>query len=81
MKEFAKKLFGSRKFCSLLVGMGAMILVRKLGFEEAEATEISREIMVLISTYMLGQGIADFGKEKAKAGAPTVSVTSGPTVG
>lgn len=70
-----KSLLGSKKFSALIAGLITVVLVRKLGFSEAEAQEIAREVVALVGTYMFGQGIADHGKEAKKADAATVTVT------
>lgn len=56
-------LFKSKKFQALLVGLIVLLLQQYIpGVDEAKATEI----VALVVAYIIGQGLADFGKEKAK---------------
>ena len=64
--KFLKTLFTSKKFCALLVTMLVLVATRKLGLSEAEATELSREIVAVVAAFMVGQGIADVNKEAKK---------------
>lgn len=78
MKEILKTLLaaalGSRKFVALIVALLASLatipLVKFLGLppEEAQklALEVSTHLTALASAYLIGQGIADHGKEKAR---------------
>ena len=72
--DLVKELLRSKKFIALLVGVFATaathILVNHIGMDPAEAkvlaTEISTKVSGLVGAYIVSQGIADFGKEKAK---------------
>lgn len=76
MKKILTTLFSSKKFCALLVTLLVLLATRKLGLTEAEATEVSREIVALVGTFFLGQGIADTGKGKAEAEAAKAPVAA-----
>jgi uncharacterized protein involved in cysteine biosynthesis len=53
----------SKKFQALLVGLIVVIVQQYIpGLDETKALEV----VGLISAYILGQGFADWGKEKAK---------------
>lgn len=65
MTEVLKALFSSKKFLALLVSL-LVIAGVKLGLDEETATFIADRVVVLGSGYLLGQGIADHGKERAK---------------
>lgn len=71
MLEFVKRtavaLFGSKKFLALLATLITLVLTRKLGLDEPTATELGREIVAIAGAYMVGQGVADHGKERVKA--------------
>lgn len=66
MKKIAISLLSSKKFLALLVTLLVLVATRKLGLDEETATELAREIVALAAAYMVGQGVADHGKEKAK---------------
>lgn len=63
MPAVIRSLLGSKKFCAFLVTLVVLVLTRKLGLDEATATELGREIVALGGSLILGQGIADHGKE------------------
>lgn len=69
MKQIAITLLSSKKFLALLVTLLVLVATRKLGLDEATATELAREIVALAAAYMVGQGVADHGKEAAKVEA------------
>ncbi len=60
-----KQLAGSKKFAGLVVGIVAVVLV-KVGLEEGAAKGVSEQLVALVCAYLVGQGIADHGKEKEK---------------
>lgn len=66
MPVVIRSLFASKKFCAFLVTLATLVLTRKLGLDEATATELGREVVALGSALIVGQGIADHGKEQAK---------------
>lgn len=68
VKDAGKGMLGSKKFLATLAGCISVIGVQFLGMDPTAADELSQKIMFLVSTYIIGQGVADFGKEKAKAG-------------
>jgi len=55
-------LLKSKKFLAMIIGMIAAFLSQRFGVAEDRVTEI----LQLIMTYIVGQGIADAGKEAAK---------------
>lgn len=55
----------SKKFQAFLLGMVAVICKSLLGLEDAQIAMI----VGLVGTYVLGQGLADVGKEAAKEDA------------
>lgn len=65
-----KGLLGSKKALSAVIAVLAIVGVRFLGLDEAQATEISMQITGVAAALILGQGAADLGKEKAKAEQP-----------
>lgn len=67
MKQALTALLGSKKVLTFLITLLALFLTRKVGLDEAQATELAREIVVLAGTLLGAQGLADLGKEKAKA--------------
>lgn len=55
-------LLKSKKFQALLVGLIVLLLQQWIpGINETQATEV----VALIVAYIIGQGLADLGKEKA----------------
>lgn len=77
LKGLAVSVASSRKAAALLLGLLTTIialpLIKWLGVPEAQATEqaglIAGLIAAQVSAYLIGQGVADHGKEKAKAEA------------
>lgn len=61
-----KTLLSSKKFWALITGMLSLYLVMLFGFDESYAMEIATRITAMVSAYILAQGVADHGKEKAK---------------
>ena len=74
VKGLLVALLGSKKFAALLIGLLVTLLAYPLtrwaGVDELGAKEIALPIATLVvtqvSAYLVGQGIADHGKEKAK---------------
>jgi putative Mn2+ efflux pump MntP len=63
IKALLAAMFASKKFVAALAGM-IVALVAKVGWDVD--TEIVLGILGLFGTYVLGQGIADNGKEAVK---------------
>lgn len=55
-------LFQSKKFWMAIVGVVAVVLSHFLGINEETTTKVAGVFMA----YLLGQGMADFGKEAKK---------------
>jgi hypothetical protein len=66
MLAFAKNLLGSKKFVAMIVGVISM-LVAKIGWDVDDET--ITKVVALVASYVVGQGIADNGKEAAKVKA------------
>jgi uncharacterized membrane protein (DUF441 family) len=62
--QMLKTLLSSKKFIAMLAGLVAT-LVAKIGWNVD--TETVNQVIALVVSYVVGQGIADAGKEKAKA--------------
>jgi len=65
MQPMIRELLSSKKFVVSLLGVVVMVAVKLLGLPEAKADEL----MVMASpfvAYVVGQGMADLGKERAK---------------
>ena len=62
-----KTFLGSKKFLAAIAGILAAAGVQFLGLDEAKADEISRIVAGIVAAYVVGQGVADAGKEKVKA--------------
>ena len=60
--ENLKQLFTSKKFWVMIGGVLALILVTAVP-QLAEYQEQIPELVWLLVSYILGQGLADFGKE------------------
>lgn len=65
LKDLIEKLFGSKKLGAFVIGLVTLVLQDLLGVPE----EIIKYVVTLISTYIIGQGIADVNKEAAKVNA------------
>lgn len=77
-----KDLFESKKFRVLVGSAIATILVKVAGhqgyaLDAATAGELSNLLVGLASAYLLGQGIADYGKAKAEAEAEAPEAPAG----
>ena len=59
---FIKQIFNSKKFWYAVVGILTTIFSEKLGLEPDQV----EGIIISIGALILGQGFADFGKEKEK---------------
>lgn len=69
MMEFFKALLASKKFVALLLGLVANLLAlaaTKAGIPSDQAHDAALQVSGLVGTYILGQGIADHGKERVK---------------
>ena len=63
MKTVLSGYIGSKKFWAVVGGIALIIINGAM----PELTNLNNgEIVTLIVSYVLGQGIADFGKERAK---------------
>jgi len=60
--DLLKELLNSKKFVAMIIGVIATFLSRRLGLPEEQVAEV----IGLIIAYVVGQGIADNGKEAAK---------------
>jgi hypothetical protein len=56
-----------KKLTAAIAAVLLVIGVQYLGMTEAAATEVSTMIAGIASAFMIGQGMADFGKEGAIA--------------
>ena len=56
-----KSLFSSKKFVAMITGVVAT-LIGKIGWEVS--TETINQVVALVGTYILGQGVADHGKHR-----------------
>lgn len=63
------ELFKSKKFLAALAGAAVVVLNKAIGLELPEADVL--KILGVIASYIVGQGIADHGKEKAKIENPS----------
>lgn len=63
MQDALKEMFASKKFIAMLAGI-IITLAAKIGFDVDNETAMM--IVGLVSSYVLGQGVADAGKSKAK---------------
>lgn len=63
-----KKLFSSKKFVGFLIGAVLECLAASgvLNLDEATKAQFMTSIAGLVAAYVVGQGVADLGKEKAK---------------
>jgi len=66
MKEIlwnlGKSLAGSKKFAAMMIGL-LMLLGAKIGLDESVSRGLSEQIVALVASFVVGQGIADHGKE------------------
>ena len=59
IEELGMGFLKSKKFMALLVGVISLVLVNILGFPEEQARDITDAITILLSSFMIGQGVAD----------------------
>lgn len=64
-----KGLLASKKFLALLITMIAMLAAHFTPLTEEQVTAFVEHATQLVMAYVIGQGIADHGKEKAKVEA------------
>tara|TARA_B100000519_G_C14235312_1_gene434470 strand:+ start:1060 stop:1242 length:183 start_codon:yes stop_codon:yes gene_type:complete len=57
-----KVLFSSKKFTAMIIGIIATFLSTRFNLPEEQV----REIVALVIAYIIGQGVADMGKQTAK---------------
>jgi len=62
----------SKKFQVFALGSVMVLLTQVLGFDEATAASIRDGLVKLAGAYLVGQGVADHGKEKAIAEAKSI---------
>jgi len=65
--EVIKELFKSKKFVASLVGVIVVVVDKTVGLQLPEDTVT--QVVALLAAYVVGQGLADHGKEKAKVEA------------
>lgn len=73
MMDIIKSLLSSKKFLAMIVGL-IVTLVGKIGWDIPEET-VSK-LVGLVASYVVGQGIADFGKEAEKERQRSLTKTS-----
>lgn len=56
----------SKKFQVFIASVIMLVLTQLAGLDEAAAANMKEGIMALAGTYLIGQGVADHGKEAAK---------------
>ena len=61
--DLLNQLLKSKKFVAMIIGIIATFLSTRYGFDEVQ----TKEIIALVISYIVGQGIADHGKEAVKA--------------
>lgn len=74
MKDVAGELLASKKFLGMLVGLAATAVLGlsnkfNLGISEDQAAAVATKALGVVSAYLLGQGLADHGKEAAAISA------------
>lgn len=62
-----KALFGSKKFIAMLCGLVGLLILKV--FKVSVDPQTVAEIVGLVASYILGQGIADNGKSAAQVSA------------
>jgi len=60
--DMIKILLSSKKFTAMIIGIVATFLSTRFGLPEEQV----REIVALVIAYIIGQGVADMGKQTAK---------------
>lgn len=81
MKEALKGLFGSKKALAAMAGSvtSALILFagkQGYGLDPAAAATLVKVVLGLVGAYIVGQGAADWGKEKEKVLQAATAVVS-----
>ncbi len=63
-----KELLSSKKAIITIIGLVLNLIVAAgvIKLDEAARAQVMQGIMAIVGTYVVGQGIADHGKEKAK---------------
>lgn len=63
-----KKLFDSKKAVVAVIGLVLEVIVAAniLVLDEASKAMFMENVVIIVGAYVVGQGIADHGKEKAK---------------
>ena len=59
-----KSMLGSKKFCATVAGV-VVTLAAKIGFDLP--AETINQVIALIASYVIGQGVADHGKHRPVA--------------
>lgn len=80
-KDVLVELFGSKKFLVFVASVAVIGIAKLLAILHVTATVTVDDLMpylVLLSSYLVGQGIADHGKEAAKVQATAAVVSSVP---
>ena len=60
--DMIKVLFSSKKFTAMIIGIVATFLSTRFNLPEEQV----REIVALVIAYIIGQGVADMGKQTTK---------------
>jgi|ETNvirenome_6_30_1030629.scaffolds.fasta_scaffold338964_1 uncharacterized membrane protein (DUF441 family) len=60
--DMIKVLFSSKKFTAMIIGIIATFLSTRFNLPEEQV----REIVALVIAYIIGQGVADMGKQTTK---------------
>ena len=60
--DMIKVLFRSKKFTAMIIGIVATFLSTRFNLPEEQV----REIVALVIAYIIGQGVADMGKQTTK---------------
>jgi len=64
VNDIIRELLQSKKFLAAIAGAAVVVLNKALSIDMPE--EDLLKILGMIATYIVGQSVADFGKEKAK---------------
>ena len=68
------KILKSKKFQVFVLGCGMVFLVQVVGLAAAEAESIRDTLVKMVGAYLVGQGVADHGKEAALAVEPKAAL-------
>ena len=69
LKGLGLELIKSKKFAAVVTGCAinlSVLVAAKFGIGEEQAATIATQVSGIIMTYIIGQGIADHGKEAKK---------------